>query len=422
MAKKSRKKSDKYVRKQLTEAGVAKLKPPAEGQVDYLDTGGKKGQGRLMLRLNYGGAKVWRVRHFLKRLNKDGKRVQVPTTYKLGSYPALGVKEARDAAIKFLADPATALAPAPAETTDSFREVAEEFVKRYVEAKNLRSQPDIERIIGYINHQWGEKPFRDIRRSDVAELLDTFEDNRGKRQADVALAIIRKMANWYATRHNDYTSPVVKGMNRANAKESQRSRTLGDHEIRALWQAADQAGTYGALLKTLLLTAQRKDKVATMRWDDIIDGVWRIPYEKREKHNARILPLPRAALDIVEAQPRIAGSPYVFAAGKGSGHFNSFSQRKEEISARLPEMEGWVIHDLRRTAKTLMARAGVLPHISERVLGHVIGGVEGVYDQHDYGPEKADALARLAALVGQVVNPPPAAEVTQMEEHRRRRR
>ena len=55
-----------------------------------------------------------------------------------------------------------------------------------------------------------------------------------------------------------------------------------------------------------------------------------------------------------------------------------------------------------------MARAGARPDISERVLGHVIAGVEGVYDRHDYEAEKRDALERLAALVDRIVNPPPS--------------
>jgi hypothetical protein len=52
-----------------------------------------------------------------------------------------------------------------------------------------------------------------------------------------------------------------------------------------------------------------------------------------------------------------------------------------------------------------MSRAGVRPDIAERVLGHVIGGVEGVYDRHSYLDEKADALRKLAALIQNVVNP-----------------
>ena len=65
----------------------------------------------------------------------------------------------------------------------------------------------------------------------------------------------------------------------------------------------------------------------------------------------------------------------------------------------------WTFHDLRRTAKSLMARAGVLPHTSERVLGHAIGGVEGVYDRHSYLDEKADALKALASLISTILAP-----------------
>lgn len=213
--------------------------------------------------------------------------------------------------------------------------------------------------------------------------------------------------------------PLVKGMHRNNGSDHKRQRVLTDDEVRALWKAAD--GTFGALLKTALLTAQRKDKVATMKWDDIADGVWTIPSE-REKSNAGSLQLPQAVLHIVNAQPRIAGNPYVFSASKGNGPFNSFSQRKEELDKKLPRMPRWHIHDLRRTAKTLMARAGVRPDISERVLGHVIGGVEGVYDQHDYDNEKAHALVQLASQIEQIINPPPKAKVAQLDQHRRKKR
>ena len=87
------------------------------------------------------------------------------------------------------------------------------------------------------------------------------------------------------------------------------------------------------------------------------------------------LKLPEMALDLIAAQPRIAGNPYVFP-GRGDGPFNSWSQRKDELDEKLPDMEPWVIHDLRRTARSLMSRAGVLPHIAERVLGHAIQGLK----------------------------------------------
>ena len=104
----------------------------------------------------------------------------------------------------------------------------------------------------------------------------------------------------------------------------------------------------------------------------------------------------------------------------GNGAFNSFSQRKEELDEKLhkklPRMTSWVIYDLRRTARSLMSRAGVRPDISERIMGHAIPGIEGVYDRHSYSEEKADGLNRLASLIGQIINPPPKAKVSQLDE------
>jgi integrase len=100
----------------------------------------------------------------------------------------------------------------------------------------------------------------------------------------------------------------------------------------------------------------------------------------------------------------VHGNPYVFA-GRGGSHFNGFSKAKAAFDRKAP-IALWQLHDLRRTAKSLMARAGVRPDISERVLGHVIQGVEGVYDRYEYKPEKADALRRLAALIETIVRPP----------------
>ena len=94
-------------------------------------------------------------------------------------------------------------------------------------------------------------------------------------------------------------------------------------------------------------------------------------------------------------------------AGRVHGQaFNSYSQGKAELDAKLPaDMPGWTLHDLRRTARSLMSRAGITSHIAERVLGHTIKGVEGTYDRHGYDPEKAHALEALAALVERIVNP-----------------
>ena len=391
-------------RKNLTEEGVAKLKPPKGTQFQNYYDGLVPG---LVLRISSKGRKTWAAQYYTKANGKDGKRITIATTKALGVYPVLKVKEAREKARLFLADPTKALAQAE---SGSFKDVAESFIKRHVQAKKLRTQSEIERLLAkYIYPKWQHKPFRELRRGDVTALLDYIEDQHGKRQADMALAILRKMMNWYAARNDDYISPIVKGMGRYNGTERKRKRILNDEEIRALWLACDTANVFGAMVKVLLLTGQRREKVATMKWADIANGVWTIASEDREKSNAGMLPLPALALGIIEARPRILDNPYVFPGSPQNRRrkgldgkkpltppsFNSFSQRKDELDEKLPGMEAWTLHDLRRTAKSLMARAGVRPDISERVLGHVIKGVEGVYDRYEYTPEKADALQRL---------------------------
>ena len=283
--------------------------------------------------------------------------------------------------------------------------VANEWVKRHVEARGLISATDVK---GYLSRTlipaWGGREFTSLRRSDVAKLLDDVEDNNGVVSADRTLAVIRGICNWYATRHDDYSSPVIRGMRRTNPKARARSRILEDDELRALWAAAEANGVFGALVRVALLTGQRREKIVSMMWEDIVDGEWRIPASEREKNTAGSLVLPQEVLDIINAQPRFASNPYVFA-GVGPNHIGGTSNRKARLDKR-SGVVGWTLHDLRRTARSLMSRAGVRPDIAERVLGHAIKGVEGVYDRHSYRDEKAHALRALASLIKNITNPP----------------
>ena len=155
----------------------------------------------------------------------------------------------------------------------------------------------------------------------------------------------------------------------------------------------------------LLLTTQRFDKVLTMAWADLdADGVWRIPTASiREKPHGQALKLPQLAREVLATLPAFEGNPYVFA-GRGQGHINSHSKNKARLD-RASGVTGWVLHDLRRTARSLLARGNVRPDIAERVLGHVQPGVAGVYDRHSYFEEKAVALAKLASLIDGIVRP-----------------
>jgi integrase len=380
------------MRKTLTDKGVAALKPRAK-RYAFPDP---ELRGHY-IRIQPSGAKSFIT------VARDPYGKQVWSN--IGGCDLLGIAEARDQArdiIKRVKAGLPALELPPVKP-DTFRAVAENWLQRHVAGKQLRTEREIKRVVTkYVYPQWQDREFISIKRSDISALLDHVEDNHGKRQADMVLAQARSIANWFASRDDSYVSPFVRGMRRhANAA---RARILTDDELRLIWKQAEVNGQFGAIIRLLLLTGQRREKVATMRWADIsLDGVWTIPTAEREKANAGSLQLPPQTLSIITAQPRMGDNPYVFA-GRGNGCY-SISISKRPFDAKLPAMPRWTLHDLRRTSRSLLSRCGIRPDISERVLGHAITGVEGVYDRHRYDVEKADALRRLAALIDGIVNP-----------------
>jgi integrase len=274
--------------------------------------------------------------------------------------------------------------------------------------------------------------------------------------------------NWHAARDESYISPIVKGMARTKPKQRARKRVLTDEEIRALWAVLDDwdeeataaarkaghtnetANVFGALVRCLFLSAQRRDEVAAMARAELDGSLWTIPASRHKTGDgagAKIVPLSRLTLAVVAKVGRVDKCDLVFTTN-GKTPYSGFSKGKRELDeamltklradaterhdeaalARADEVAlllvaarkgdkkargklnsaWWTLHDLRRTGKTLMARAGVSAFDSERVLGHAIAGVEGVYDRYDYLEEKRRALEALAGIITQIATAKPA--------------
>jgi integrase len=103
---------------------------------------------------------------------------------------------------------------------------------------------------------------------------------------------------------------------------------------------------------------------------------------------------------------------FIFSTTGGSKAFAGFSKAKTALDKAIadirvregrPPVEDWTLHDLRRTARTLLARTGIRDDIAERCLGHVIKGVEKVYNRHTYLEEKRDAFEALALVVNTIL-------------------
>jgi integrase len=331
----------------------------------------------------------------------------------VGPADAMSIAAAREQARDILTRVRAGL-PAIEPKGETFGAVIDNWLKRHVEGTGLRSRDKILDLLDrHVAPEFRAREFTTIRRSDIVALLDEIEDDHGAPQADLVLSIVRRVMFWFASRSDDYIPPLIRGMRRTKPEERARDRILTDDEIRAVWKVASESGTYGALVLMLLLTAQRLDKVLTMKWTDIspmkwpsnTPPVWTIPTAPREKGNIGAVELPAMVLAILNELPRYADNPYVFA-GRGSMHIAYSGNPKRAFDAKLPAgMPRWTLHDLRRTARSLMSRAGVRPEIAERVMGHAIGGVQGIYDRYQYLDEKTEALAKLANLIDGIIDP-----------------
>jgi integrase len=352
-----------------------------EIQTDYFDTQ----VSGLALRVSE-GRKSWTLHYTL-----GAKRRRLT----FGTYPFISLNAARTRADEAKAAIATGADPSLA-ATETLQHVCESYMAR--EGAKLRSakwrKSALER---HVYPTLGSRPVAEIRRSEIVRLLDRIEETSGSAMATLTLAIIRKVMNWHASRTDDFVSPVVRGM--ARTQEKARDRVLTDDELCKVWGNGN--GMFGAYVRFLLLTAARRNEVAHMTWAEIEGSDWTLPAARNKTGVDLVRPLSQAARQILAALPQ-RGS-FVFTTNDGLKPISSLSLFKRQLDAA-SGTNGWTLHDLRRTARSLMSRAGVPTDHAERCLGHVIGGVRGVYDRHEYHREKARAFEALAAMIERIVS------------------
>jgi integrase len=261
----------------------------------------------------------------------------------------------------------------------------------------------------------GDRPIGDITRTDIVRLLDHIADKTGAPMADHVLAYLRRVMTWHASRSDDFRSPIVRDMARTRPSQRRRQRVLSDDEVKALWRASEAwQSAFGYLVQFLLLTATRRMEAAAMRRNEVAGNEWIIPQGRYKTGHELVIPLSSMAQAVLDAVPKIGKSGFVFTTD-GNHPVAGFSAFKRKFDAKVlaelhkdnPDVElpRWTLHDLRRTARSLMSRAGVASDHAERCLGHVLPGIRGTYDRHEYLNEKRRAFEALAALIDRIVNP-----------------
>ena len=318
-------------------------------------------------------------------------------------------------------DPADTKVQASLQAADTLRKVADQYLEVAKKKQRPRTHSEIAR---YLLTAW--KPLHSlsvfkISRRHIAARVADIATEKGAISAARARTALSTMFNWAIREGLDIPANPVHGTNRPEQPKS-RERVLSYGELAEIWQACGD-DDYGRIVRLLILSAQRRDEVGGMRWQELDTeaGQWFLPSARTKNHREHVLPLVRDALALLP-HCRI-GRDHIFGDGprrEGDQHrgFSGWSKSKAALDARIlaarkmvdagaKPLSHWTVHDLRRTAATVMAdQLGVLPHIVEAILNHVSGhraGVAGVYNRARYQAEMREALERWGAYVSDIV-------------------
>lgn len=314
----------------------------------------------------------------------------------IGVHPRISLAEARNKALEALRMVDDGIDPAARRRTlgITVEAICGDFIRQYARPRN-RSWKEAERILGReFVAVHGQRDIRDIKRHDILEMMDGAIERGAAYQANRIHSHLRKLFNWCMERGIVDVSPV-KGT-KPPTREQARDRVLTDDEIRAVLRVcAKEPYPFGQFVPLLIATAQRRGEVSQMKHRDIdLDAKqWVIPAELSKNGKPHVVPLNDLALRLLSAVPRFEGCDWVFTTTRRSP-ISGFSKALRHVHSQ-SNTGAWRFNDLRRTAASGMARAGIAPHVVEKVLNHISGtisGVAAVYNRYGYDAERREAL------------------------------
>lgn len=318
----------------------------------------------------------------------------------------------------------------------SFSAVGEDFLRRY--GPTIEKRTDLETTIrsDFLRQErktvdgkvtwvdskdpgWRDKPIGDVTRADVVAAIDRIVDRGAKYQPHNALGYIRRLFNWAIGRgvYGLESSPCDRLKPKdVIGKRAVRKRVLLDDELRAVWRAAVSMNyPFGDLFRMLMLTGQRESDVAEATWAefDVQKAVWTISAERMKSDVAHVVPLASPVIELLEALPRFNGGLFVFSTTNGRRPVSGFSKAKARLDDLVmadlqgQKFEHFVLHDLRRTARTRFSGIPSEDIVRELAIAHKHGGLHDVYDQYSYLNEKRALLDAWAAQLKAVVEAKP---------------
>jgi len=395
------------------------------------------GRTGLILRLTPDRGRTSRV--FRYRYFRNGSAKYVT----LGDYPRLTLADAHELharcvnAAKSGGDPQALVeaywaeraprAPSPGDAGPTVNDVVKEFLAH---AEGKRKRPEQARYLLEANvvPSLGDRPVSELRKRDIVEVLDKIVRRGSPVLANRVQQVLKQAFQVAADRDLIESVPIFPRA-LAGGDEQVRTRVLSEKEIRTLWSGLDTLSSGEGItndkgetvrilrplalaLKLQLATAQRRGEIGSARWDHISESTWCIPTspkKKRAKENVpHYVPLSALAETLLDELHHLAGGSAYWLPSQRTAKFATDRARSISKAAREARqalgMADWRPHDLRRTARTFMAKIGISDVVAERVLGHGPDDpMIATYNQYPYRVEMRDALERWAIELERII-------------------
>ncbi len=346
----------------------------------------KDGRG-LGLRVRHTGEKTFYFYYSTTR----GKRVKK----KIGSANAMTLENAKSAAQELwnlVSEGEDPRELAKDGKNLTFGVVFKEYYLSHAKGFAPKWRRQVERLYErFFEEELAETPIGILRRVDLMRCLEHAPTSNMKSQAHRAISSV---LSWCVDMGYIERNPI-KQMQLGHRLKS-RDRVLSDKEIASIWHATSVLRTpFPEFVQMLILTGQRRSEVSEMKWAEINfeESLWRLPKGRTKNGYAQEVPLTPTMISVLDSLPK--QQDYVFASptveGRPIGGFSKPVRKLRDAQG----IEHWVLHDLRRSLASGMARLGVQPHVIEAVIGHRTGAVSGlaaIYNRHTYEDEKREAL------------------------------
>ncbi|EFG1705439.1 tyrosine-type recombinase/integrase [Escherichia coli] len=263
----------------------------------------------------------------------------------------------------------------------------------------------------------GNKMMAEITTSMVRDLCDRIVERGGRATAVQAREIISSVYRHANDRGHGLFNPAADIKPSSIAIFKPRERTLTPEEIGLFFRTLDAIGAMGTMkmaLKLVLITMVRKGEFTNATWDEIDfkKWTWTIPSDRMKGSRAHVIYLPKQAQDILVGLQMCAGGSEYLVPGRynfrkplSNAALNSLIDRTVKIINEDGEhIQGFTVHDMRRTASTLLHEAGYPSDWIEKALAHEQKGVRAVYNKAEYARQRAWMLQQWADMIDSWIN------------------